>query len=309
MIFDDYTLFESLEDIDLLKYIDKGRSIPDINIKNPKSSLMLNPLKLKHINNIDNLKSDIVVLNLEDGVSPKLKRRALYLIGVFLSHIKNTKSNITVRVNPLDQGGYEEIEFLNQIKPHSIRVAKVKTKKDIKRVLQILHKDIDLHLSIETKESLKNLTKLNIDGRVKTVSLGIMDMLHSLKLPHSILEHNNPTITYILTKFLLDAKLANIYPIGFTYQNYNDLIGYKKWCLYEKSLGYSAKSCLGPKQAEIANSVFSIKPQEITKALYIKEKFEKMANNSITGFMDDTYGFIDEPIYKDALLTLKANID
>ena len=30
-----------------------------------------------------------------------------------------------------------------------------------------------------------------------------------------------------------------------------------------------------------------------------------MAQQGETGFMDDDYGFIDEPIYKDALLTLE----
>ena len=307
MIFENIEKFEKLTDIDLLSCIDNSsHDRVKTNIKNPRSAMMLNPLKLKHLNNIDNLKADIIVLNLEDGVAKELKQKALYLTAIFLSHLKSSKSKIIVRVNPINEGGDKEIKFLNSIKPDCIRVAKIKTPQDVEKILEILSPKIKLHLSIETKEALENLTKLNIQNKVETVSLGIMDMLNSLGLSHSLLELNNPTVTYILTKFLVDAKIANIYPIGFTYQDYLNIEDFTKWCEYEKSLGFSAKSCLGPKQVEIANKIFSHDSDEIKRAKYIKERFEQMQEEYVTGFMDVTYGFIDEPIYKDALLTLKT---
>jgi len=307
MIFENIEKFEKMSDEELLSCINSSsHDRVKIDIKKPRSAMMLNPLKLKHLNNIDNLEADIIVLNLEDGVAKELKQRALYLSAVFISHLKSSKSRVIVRVNPIDDGGEQEIEFLNSIKPDCIRVAKIKTKKDVEKVLEILSHDIGLNLSIETKEALENLTKLNIQNRVQTVSLGIMDMLNSLGLSHSLLEFNNPTITYILTKFLIDAKIANIYPIGFTYQDYLNIEDFIKWCEFEKSLGLSCKSCLGPKQVEIANQIFSHDNEEIKKAKYIKDRFEDMQDNYITGFMDATYGFIDEPIYKDAMLTLKG---
>ena len=38
---------------------------------------------------------------------------------------------------------------------------------------------------------------------------------------------------------------------------------------------------------------------------YIKNIFEQNLAKGSTGFKDDKYGFIDEPIYRDALLVLK----
>jgi citrate lyase subunit beta/citryl-CoA lyase len=61
---------------------------------------------------------------------------------------------------------------------------------------------------------------------------------------------------------------------------------------------------MGPKQVEIANSMFSINKYELERAKYIKATFEANAKQGINGFMDGKYGFIDEPIYRDSLLIL-----
>jgi len=304
MVFDDISIFEDMDDARLEGLIQRPDRIK-AEISNPRSAMMLNPLKLKHLNRIDHLDADIIVVNLEDGVAPQMKKRALLLSAVFISHLKNSTSKIIVRVNPIHEGGKEEIEFLNKVKPDVIRVAKIREVSDVEEVLKILASDIKLHISVETKESLRNLSNLNVGGRVECCSLGIMDMLNSMGLPHSVLDFSNPTIEYILSRFLVDAKIAGIYPIGFTYQEYENLEVFRKWCVLEKRMGYSAKSCLGPKQVEIANEVFNTHNEE--KAKYIKNRFEEMAKKHISGFMDDKYGFIDEPIYKDALLILGEN--
>jgi citrate lyase subunit beta/citryl-CoA lyase len=114
----------------------------------------------------------------------------------------------------------------------------------------------------------------------------------------------NPTIDYILAKFLVDAKTAGIHPISFMFQEYNDTETFKAWCEREKMMGFEGKACMGPKQVQIANKIFNIHKDEIERALHIKEAFEANSVKEINGFMDDRYGFIDEPVYRDALLIL-----
>ena len=304
MIFEDITPFETYTEAELQKLIITPQREKAV-IKDPRSAMMLNPLKLKHLNNIDNLDADIVVINLEDGVAPEMKKKALLLSAVFISHLKKSRSRIIVRVNPIDEGGAEEIRLLNSVKPDSIRVAKIRTPEDVQKVLTILDPDIALHISVETKESLDNLPGLNVQNRVECASLGIMDMLNSLGIRQDILSLENPAIHYIMSRFLIDCRIAGMYPIGFTYQNYYDTETFRKWCLLEKEMGYTAKSCLGPAQVTIANEIFTVLDAEIERAKYIKERFEEMAEEYVSGFMDAQYGFIDEPIYKDALLTLE----
>ena len=271
------------------------------------SNMMLNPLNLKHLNRIDENEADYITLNLEDGIAPSRKEEALVNISIFLSHLKKSKNFIIVRTNPLDKGGAEEIKFLNDFGFDAIRLSKVETPQEIEGALKILSGDKELHISIESRKAFANIKSLRIDERVTTVNLGILDLLSSLGLPQSILKIGNPTIDYILSKLLIDSKTVGLHPVSFMYQNYKDITGFLKWCEYERDMGYDSKACLGPAQVKIANEVFGEDVESYKRALHIKKIFEYNASLGIHGFMDDIYGFIDEPIYKDALITLNKS--
>jgi len=269
-----------------------------------RSNMMLNPLQLKHLNRMDESEADMITLNLEDAIAPSRKKEALHNIALFLSHMEHSNSFIIVRTNPLDEGGAEEISFLNDFSFDAVRVAKVKNQNQIAQALTLLSKDKELHISLETKEAFENLSKLRIDERLTTANLGILDLLTSLGLPQSIVKQGNPTIDYILSKFLVDAKTAGIHPISFMFQEYNDTETFRAWCEHEKRMGFSSKACMGPKQVAIANEVFRYDEDAIIRAKHIKEAFEQQSAQGNNGFMDEKYGFIDEPIYRDALLVL-----
>ncbi len=305
MIFEDISFLENIKEEELLKYISSNGKR-----KSPKrlfrSNMMVNPLNLKHLNKIDEVSADMVTLNLEDGVAKERKREALYKIAVFLSNLKSSDPFIVVRINPLDEGGLQEIEFLNRFSFEAVRISKVKSPFDVKRALEAVSLDKEIHLSLETKEAFCDIKSLKIDRRVTVANLGILDLLNSLSLPQSILKLNNPTIDYILSKFLIDCKSSEIYPFSFMYQDYKNIEEFRKWCLKEKEMGYSGKACLGPLQVEVANEVFGFSKERIKRAKYIVERFEKMSKKGINGFMDEKIGFIDEPIYKDALFILES---
>ena len=270
-----------------------------------RSNMMLNPLQLKHLNRIDESSADMITLNLEDAIAPSRKKEALHNIALFLSHLQKSNSFIVVRVNALDEGGEEEIRFLNDFGFDAVRVAKVKSQYDIARALTLLAPDKELHISLETKEAFENLTALRIDPRLTAANLGILDLLTSLGLPQSIVTQNNPTIDYILAKFLVDAKSVGLLPTGFMYQAYHDTEGFEAWCKREKQMGFTSKACMGPKQVAIANAIFGASSEEIEKAKHIKARFEAESAKGNNGFMDEKYQlFIDEPIYRDALLVL-----
>jgi len=302
-------IFENLDFIsktiaERLNYLG-NKSKPPALKKNYHSNMMLNPLKLKHLNNIDNLSADMITLNLEDAIAPARKKEALYNIALFLSHLKSSKSFIIVRTNPIDEGGREEIEFLNDFSFDAIRVAKVKSHDEILEIDRLLSPEKEIHISLETKEAFANLASFGGIERFTTANIGILDLLTSLGLPQSLVKKDNPTIHYILSKFLIDAKIAGVHPISFMFQEYNNVEEFKAWCQVEKRMGFTTKACMGPLQVMIANEVFGIDKEALIRANHIKHAFEKSAKNHENGFMDDKYGFIDEPIYRDALLVLE----
>jgi len=171
-----------------------------------RSNMMLNPLNLKHLNRMDESDADMITLNLEDAIAPSRKKEALQNIALFLSHMEHSNSFIIVRTNPLNEGGAEEIAFLNDFGFDAVRVAKVKNQTEIAQALALLSTDKELHISLETKEAFESLSTLRIDERLTTANLGILDLLTSLGLPQSLVTLENPTIDYILSKFLVNER-------------------------------------------------------------------------------------------------------
>ncbi|MBD3841614.1 MAG: CoA ester lyase [Campylobacterales bacterium] len=267
--------------------------------------MMVSAHNQKHLDKLGVLKCDWAIVNLEDGVNDKALARKMLFDNFHQTKLQFANLKTVVRVNPLDDVGIEDIAIANQLAPNAIRVAKIKSQEDVRKALQLIHKDIEVHLSVETKEAFEQLSKLKIDSRVTTVYLGILDLFESLGLPQNLITLDNPTVNYILSKFLIDSKIAGFYPVGLTFQDYKDTQTFQKWCDKLKTMGYTATSAISPTQVEIINETFSTNKEQIDKAFYIKEVFEKMQSKGISGFSDEKYGFIDEPIYKDALLVLK----
>ena len=299
-------VFDNLEDIAKLTLQEKIELLNPNNsfeIKTTlhRSNMMLNPLNLKHLNRLDSLKADAVTLNLEDAIAPSKKQEALINIALFLSHIKETKSEIIIRINPLNLGGIEEIKYLKDFNFNAIRVSKVKNRFEIEQVLDILPKPKEIHISLETKEAFNSLHTWGNISRFTRANIGILDLLASLNLPQSLLKIGNPTIAYILSKFLIDSKTIDIEATSFMFQDYANTKLFREFCLWERELGFNSKACMGPAQVKIANEIFKPSKDEIDRAFEIKKLFEASSKNGITGFMHDKYGFIDEPIYKDAL--------
>ena len=270
-----------------------------------KSPLMLSAHNLKHLNKIPELKTDAIILNLEDGVSAEIKPYALRLVMLTLSALENSDKKIIVRVNALDEGGAEEIEMLNSFRPDAIRLPKVRTVDDVNKALELCESEIELHLSIETKEAWLNLSSLRVNERVTAFYLGVLDLFADMELSQELIEVNNPLMHHILSQFLITAKAVGVKPVSFVFQDYRDETSFQKWLDLEKRIGFDAKGCLSPKQAEQVRTTFGVSQEALTKAHYIIEHFEANQKQGITGFSDDKYGFIDEPIYKGALALLK----
>lgn len=274
-------------------------------MKKLQSYLMVAGDKEKHLSKINELSCDVAVVNLEDGVFDKVGALELLSNRFSLNGFRTTNKYIVVRINPIEETGYDEIIELNKLKPHAIRIPKIKTIDDVQKAIDLIDEDIEVHLSIETKEAFHNLSKLRLDKRITTVYLGILDLLESLELPQNLLKPENPMIEYILSRFLVESKIVGFKPIFLTYQEYKNTEEFTKWIEKAKLMGYTASSCISPTQAQIVNQILSEDEKEIEKAKYIVKIFEENRINGITGFVDEKFGFVDEPIYKNAKQILK----
>lgn len=273
-----------------------------------RSVLMLSCNNIKHLMKIESLESDCIMLNLEDGVSKQDKPFALVLCAIFLGQHKQSDKKLVVRVNALDDGGYEEIVYLNQFMPDAIRIPKIKNKKEVQNILALLGDEIELHLSIETASAWHNLATLAVDKKVTTFYLGILDLFADIEFSQSLINRDNHTMLYILSHFLVTCKSMGVKPVSFVYQEFKNLDEFALWIALEKRMGYDAKGCISPKQVKLVNEMFVNEEAQIQRAHVIIKLFEMHQSEGITGFVDEEYGFIDEPIYKGALSLLGRNI-
>ena len=292
MIFEDIKELNEIVEKNDIKKAKKLISTPiktNLPTTKKRSALMVSGHQVKHLNKIDEILADIIILNLEDGVPKEKKEIAKYMIAIFLSHYQNPNKELVIRINPLDKGGKEEIKFFEKYNISAFRIPKVNSIEDIDDVFFLTDKD--LHISIETKEIFVNLKDFK-HPKLKVFYIGIYDLLNELNISHSIINTQNPFIHKILSDFSLYSNYNNIHPIGFVYQNYKDLEGFKKWCLLQKNMGIKGVGCITPTQVEIANKIFS---EDLEFAKIIVERFEKEGPFTIDGL------YVDEPIYKNYL--------
>ncbi len=269
-----------------------------------RSAMMISTHNIKHLSKVPTLATECVMLNLEDGVSAQQKPYALALCAMALASNPKCDKKLVVRINPLDEGGAEEILFLNPFMPDAIRVPKIRSVEDVKRILTLVHEDIEIHLSIETKEAWLALSQLKIDPRIRVFYLGVLDLFADLGLSQSLLIPDNPTAQYMLSHFLMTCRACDVKPVSFVYQDYKNHDGLRNWLELEKMMGYEAKGCIAPVQVELIHEIFGHSESEIARAQEIVRLFEEQRAQGVSGFVDERYGFVDEPIYKGALAVL-----
>ncbi len=304
MIFEDIAWLEHavVEEI-------KGRLPAAVQPRSPvrgprRSALMVSAHRVKHLNKLDQLAADLAIINLEDGVAPEEKPRARALAALFVAAAREVRSELVVRVNPLGEGGEEDIALINRVVPDAVRIPKVRTAEEVARVCDLVDPAIRIHLSIETGAALRNLPALRVEERVDTVYLGILDLCADLGLPQSIITPDNPTARYLLSRFLVEARIAGFQPVSFVFQEYKDLSTFEQWCRLERRMGFTAKGCISPGQVEAANRIFVPDLEELERARAIVDCFEAEAAKGNTGFVHEQYGFIDEPVYRGALAVI-----
>jgi citrate lyase subunit beta/citryl-CoA lyase len=269
-----------------------------------RSCMMLSTHNIKHLSKIPTLNAECLILNLEDGVSDEQKPYALVLCALALASHYECDKKLVVRVNALSEGGAEEILYLNPFMPDAIRVPKIRMVEDVARALELIDASIEVHLSIETKEAWLALGTLALHPRIKVYYLGVLDLFADLGLSQSLLYPDNPTLHYLLSHFLITTRASGVKAVSFVYQEYKNSDGLRNWLELEKMMGFDAKGCISPAQVELIHEMFGHNEGEIARAQKVIKLFEEYRSRGVTGFVDEQYGFIDEPIYKGALAVL-----
>ena len=286
-------------------------------VENPfkRAALIVSADRVNHLKKALQREADVIIFNLEDGVSDERKPFGRLLLRKFLANTPLTgEKEVVVRINPISSPHFwEDITQILPALPHAVRLSKVSTPEDVialDRLVTAFEKStgapagfIKIHLSIETPEAVLNLPQiLKASERVEAAYLGILDLFAGLGVSQRLA--GKRLGDFVREKFAFECRACKVHPIGPAYQDYEDLEGFKEEALKEKELGFSGKMAISVRQAGIATKIFSPDPEEIEEAKRIVELYEKALKEGKGGITFNGK-FIDQPIYRDALNTLR----
>nr|BBH94940.1 malyl-CoA lyase [Thermogemmatispora argillosa] len=238
--------------------------------------------------------ADLVMLDLEDSVSPTEKDKARAQAIEALRTLDWGGKTRAVRINDLDsEYAYRDIiALVEEAGEHLdiLIVPKVKRARDvwwIDRLLTQIEKrckltrPIGLEVLIEETEALINVEKIaRASPRLEALIFGPADYAASQGIDLKYIGNDFDTYPgdlwhYARNKIVIAARAAGLEAIDGPYVNIRNLDGYRRECLRASVLGFSGKWAIHPEQIPIANEIFSPVPEQVAQARRLVALYEE----------------------------------
>ena len=146
-----------------------------------------------------------------------------------------------------------------------------------------------------------HFTFLEADSRVCAIFLGCEDLTADLCCERTKDGHE---VHYARSRVVCAARAAHIDVYDTPFTSINDMDGLEKDAKFAKSLGFSGKACINPRQVETVNRVFSPSDEAI---IYAKRVFQALedAKKMGRGAVALDGKMIDKPIVDRARYVLE----
>lgn len=260
----------------------------------------------------DVLGADTIVFDLEDAVSLGEKDSARALVREALQFLHFKHSEVSVRINPFDSPYWQDdLKYIIEAAPDSIVIPKasVESVKAIEmemnrlKVLYGIEKEIRFILIIETAMGLvdiRNITEASAltDGLI----LGAEDLSSDLGIKRT---KTSKEIEYARFVLATTAKAYRIDAIDTPYTDIDDFEGLIVDTAFAKSIGFTGRLAINPRQVETLHEVFSPTAQDIEESLAILAE-AKDAKDKGFGVFSYKGKMVDLPVIKRAETTIAS---
>lgn len=274
---------------------DKLESIP---ARMRRSLLFVPADRPERVSKAANLATDVVILELEDGVSPENKIEARKNAGNLLAEIDFGYRETAVRINRIsNQYGLSDMLAIADwpCKPELIILPKVESAAEVRLYDELMcNSNISSQLLILIESSRGILNAPGIAAaceRIAGITFGIVDLAAELGcgLSWEVMAKRRSA--------LVDAAgFARVPVYDAPDINLKDKEGFKDECARGRTFGFSGKLCIHPSQLDTVNKAFSPTDKEITQALKIVTAAEKSGGGALV--VDGR--MVDAPVIKSA---------
>ena len=242
--------------------------------------------------------ADIVCVELEDGVAPRDKDTArANAVALFGAPQADDGIERVIRINsPMEQVGVDDVRTLLGMAtpPPGIMLPKVCSPDEVALLDQLITEaghDIRLHIIIETNAGLEAAYEIaHSSDRIDALLFGGVDMAAELRC-----ELAWEPLLYARSRVVHAAASAGIDVIGVPYLDLNDPDGMRIAAEQARSLGFSGKGAIHPKQIAALNDVFTPSAAAISRARDIIAAFE--ASDSALVVIDGK--LIEKPVLRE----------
>ncbi|HTY63571.1 MAG TPA: CoA ester lyase [Acidobacteriota bacterium] len=219
--------------------------------------------------------SDLLLLNLEDGVAASQKISAREKIADALQHIRFGNRETVVRINPPEgETGRADLVAIVPLSPDGICLPKVERAEEIKaadaaiRSIEIARGrqpgDIKLHAMIESAAGVLRAAEIaSASPRMASLIFGSADFAAGVCCRP---EEDRLELLLALQMIVLAARSAGIDAIDAPCFDIPNLGLLARESSQARRIGFTGKSALHPNQLAVINAAFDVTPEEIAWA-------------------------------------------
>ena len=242
--------------------------------------------------------TDIVCVELEDGIAPKDKAEARHnALALFEQPQADDGVERIVRINSMrEQFGIEDVQAVlaTDTPPPALMMPKIKSPDEVVMLDTLLSErghDTRLHVIIETNAGLEAAFDIaHCSERIDAMFFGGVDMAAELRC-----ENAWEPLLYARSRVVHAAASAGLDVIDVPFLDLEDPEGMVVAAKQAKALGFSGKGSIHPKQIAALNEVFTPSDDEISRAKRITTTFEE----ADTGLVVIDGKLIEKPVLRD----------
>jgi len=215
--------------------------------------------------------ADALILDLEDAVAPARKPLARTMVAEYLgAHAADRTPELWVRINPLDEGGVDDLAAVVRAAPDGIVVPKTDGPADILRLghyLEALERRDGIALPTRilpvATETARAPFRLGDFGDIKLPRLygltwGAEDLSSAVGASTNRDATGEWAFTFRMVRSmcLLAAKAAGVEAIETVFTDFRDLDGLRASCMAAAQEGFTGRIAIHPDQASVINAAF-----------------------------------------------------
>jgi (S)-citramalyl-CoA lyase len=242
--------------------------------------------------------TDIVCVELEDGIAPKDKDEARrHALALFEKPQADDGVERIVRINCLrDRFGLADVQAVlaTDTPPPALMLPKVKTPDEVVWLDDLLTErghTTRLHVIIETNAALEAVYDIaKASPRIDALFFGGVDMAAELRCKNAY-----EPLLYARSRIAHAAAGAGLDVIDVPYLDLEDPDGMRREAELVRDLGFSGKGSIHPKQIAILNKVFTPDEATIAHARRILKEFAA----ADTGLVVIDGKLIEKPVLRD----------